>query len=418
MHTSKKPFPIYTLCGLSEKIDSRPDYQRPPVWIRKQKQLLIDTILRDYDIPKVYFRRLSENSKFKFEVIDGQQRLRAIWEFKEGEYSIAKDAKPIDGTHIAGQKYDDLNEDLRIRFDSYPIDVVIVEDSNLDGSTDDEVLDMFLRLQSGTKLKAQEKRNAMKSDLRDFVKKLAQHKFFTSCNFKNKRFAYDHVAAQLICIEDEGGPANVRDRELNLLYEKYHKFDEKCALASKVKRTLNFLYKTFPENDPPLLERYNVIALYCICSSLIDNFSTKEVDKLLRAWFIKFEGQRRLNDELEEEHRDKYLVEYRRRISQSTDSKESIRSRVEFLQRRFFLEYPDLTLRDSRRSFTHEQRLAIYLRDEGRCQIAKKCSGTELPWKMWHADHIIPHADGGKTTVANGQVACPDCNQIKGASRH
>ena len=34
-----------------------------------------------------------------------------------------------------------------------------------------------------------------------------------------------------------------------------------------------------------------------------------------------------------------------------------------------------------------------------------------------HADHIVPHAHGGATTLANGQWLCANCNQSKGA-RH
>ena len=39
--------------GLRDSINTNPDYQRPPVWTRSQKQLLIDTILRNYEIPKL-----------------------------------------------------------------------------------------------------------------------------------------------------------------------------------------------------------------------------------------------------------------------------------------------------------------------------------------------------------------------------
>lgn len=33
-----------------------PDVQRELVWTKSQKQLLIDSILKEYDIPKIYFR--------------------------------------------------------------------------------------------------------------------------------------------------------------------------------------------------------------------------------------------------------------------------------------------------------------------------------------------------------------------------
>jgi len=63
--------------------------------------------------------------------------------------------------------------------------------------------------------------------------------------------------------------------------------------------------------------------------------------------------------------------------------------------------------------FTHEQRMAIYRRDKGFCQIKIHCSGEKCDWDNWQADHILAWSNGGKTTVENGQVACPACNAAK-----
>lgn len=53
MELNKKPWPLATIFGIRDRIDTNPDYQRPPVWSISQKQLLIDTILCGYDIPKM-----------------------------------------------------------------------------------------------------------------------------------------------------------------------------------------------------------------------------------------------------------------------------------------------------------------------------------------------------------------------------
>jgi uncharacterized protein with ParB-like and HNH nuclease domain len=55
-----------------------PDWQRTKVWDKAQKQHLIDTILRGWHLPKFYFRKIADDH---FEVVDGQQRLNAIFEF-------------------------------------------------------------------------------------------------------------------------------------------------------------------------------------------------------------------------------------------------------------------------------------------------------------------------------------------------
>jgi hypothetical protein len=88
--------------------------------------------------------------------------------------------------------YTDLPEDLRLRFDNYALDVIVLTDTS-----EDEVREMFLRLQNGTSLKAQEKRNAMPGKMRTFIKDLAKHPFFSRCQFENTRFTHDLVGAQM-----------------------------------------------------------------------------------------------------------------------------------------------------------------------------------------------------------------------------
>src|ERR1700722_1051523 len=80
MKPSTKPWPLKSIHGIRNRINTNPDFQRPAVWGLAQKQLLVDSILRDYDIPKLYWRKTSSKPD-KYDVVDGQQRLRAIWGF-------------------------------------------------------------------------------------------------------------------------------------------------------------------------------------------------------------------------------------------------------------------------------------------------------------------------------------------------
>ena len=413
MRVSRERYPTATLYGLRHKIDPTPDYQRPPVWTRKQKQLLIDTILRGFDVPKMYWQRISNNHQHEFDVVDGQQRLRTLWEFCGGEFPLAKDADPVGKTEIAGKRYDDLDFDLRSNIDIYALDVVIVEDA-VQTEDEDEVRDMFLRLQNGTTLKAQEKRNAMSGKMRDFVKDVAGHPFFENCKFSNSRFTFDHVASQMICLEIAGGPTSVRDSDLNRMYLDNIQFDTNGRVPRKVFRVLDYLQRAFPEKTPEL-ERYNSIILYCLASTLIERYVYDGTESDLAAWFIDFESGRRANDDLDEDNRDPSLIEYKRLTSYSTDAEESIRGRLEFVERLFFSAFPDLEPKDEIRAFSHEQRLAIFRKGGGKCQIATHCDGGKLGWREWHADHIVSHAKGGKTVVSNGQIACAACNLSKGS---
>jgi hypothetical protein len=53
-------------------------------------------------------------------------------------------------------------------------------------------------------------------------------------------------------------------------------------------------------------------------------------------------------------------------------------------------------------------RSQIFLKTEGKCHI---CGGA-LDDK-WHADHVLPHASGGKDTVENFLGSCWVCNMAR-----
>src|SRR5207249_5473106 len=56
-----------------------PEFQREKrLWSDDKKSLLIDSILKDIDIPKLYINQTTDGI---YEVVDGQQRLWAIWDF-------------------------------------------------------------------------------------------------------------------------------------------------------------------------------------------------------------------------------------------------------------------------------------------------------------------------------------------------
>lgn len=412
MKTNKKPWPLSTLSsakGIRQRIDTNPDFQRPAVWTTAQKQLLIDTILREYDVPKMYWRKLP-GSPDRYDVVDGQQRLRAIWAFVDGVFRLPKDADPVDGYAIAGRGYDDLHDDLRVRFDTYALDVVVLEDTS-----DDEVREMFLRLQNGTSLKAQEKRNAMPGAMRDFVRDLTRHEFFSRVAFANTRFTHDQIAAQLVALELAGGPANIKNADLTRMYEEHREFDPGGAKAKAVRRTLGLMAEIFPDKTPEL-ERYNVIALYCVLAELQRVYGYHAIKGELREWFLDFEARRRQQDELDEDHAEPEWVGYREKIRHSTDAQDSIRFRLDFMLRDLLQRFPTLPLKDNQREFTPAQKLAIFRRDRQTCQVRLKCEGVRVEWDDWHCDHRVPWSRGGPTVVDNGQVACPACNLAKGAS--
>lgn len=117
-----------------------PDFQRGSVWTPAAKVFLIDTILNDLPMPQVYFRtKLNAETQTTIrEVVDGQQRLRAILEFASDRLKLSSKSP-----NFKGKTYTSLPLEDKERFLSYRIPVVQLVNAN-----DAEVLEVFARLNS------------------------------------------------------------------------------------------------------------------------------------------------------------------------------------------------------------------------------------------------------------------------------
>ena len=68
------------------------EYQRGPVWTPTQKRKLIDSVLRGYPLPLIYLHHIKTHvagmQREDLEIIDGQQRINSLFEFKEGAFKL------------------------------------------------------------------------------------------------------------------------------------------------------------------------------------------------------------------------------------------------------------------------------------------------------------------------------------------
>jgi Protein of unknown function DUF262 len=131
-----------------------PEFQRNSVWPASAKAYLIDTVLVDRPIPLLFFQKqLSpQTGRPVYAVIDGQQRLRAIFDYLDDRFRLTQSA----GRAWAGKSYSDLSAKHREQILGYTF--VIEELANY--STKD-IQDLFVRINKYVvRLSPQELRHA------------------------------------------------------------------------------------------------------------------------------------------------------------------------------------------------------------------------------------------------------------------
>jgi len=197
MKVQSLQFTIEKIIEMKERIDPKPQYQRTPVWKIDRKRLLIDSILRGYDLPKFYLNKIIGNSFYDYEICDGQQRLRTIWEFYEDGFSLGKNVF-FNGISLDCKKYSELNIEVKTFFKSFNLTIAQIIEAN-----HSEIRDLFARLQKGMGLNQAELRRALSTNIGTYVESIVEnHNFFKKCGFLNLRNKHqdylDHVIAYLV----------------------------------------------------------------------------------------------------------------------------------------------------------------------------------------------------------------------------
>lgn len=430
------------------------EYQRENAWGFSQKQLLIDTIFRGLDIPKFYlwkvdtralgggypdgdtkqlYKRILEKKRMEnddpdpyvFEVVDGQQRIRTILEFmgnkgpSEAYYRGAwLNAFPsLKDTPIAkGKYYNQLNAEQQIKFGDCPLTVMILEDAKID-----EIRDMFLRLQNGTPLNAQQKRDAMGSSIGRVARDLTDLPFFRqSVSFDNTSSTHNLVASQMLQLELKDKIVSCTSPQLDKFYEHHKRAALEAFVMARAKKILGILAKIFPDKNPHLNQNY-ALTLYWLLSRILCTYDVPEREyPKIRANFENMDIARveAMVRDYSKKPDDEMYEDLSLAMSRGNTGVEGISTRHDIVGQFLFegvllQEYPDL---DPKRNFTHEEKLILYHRAEGVCQLGHngKICGRKILFDDSVVDHITPHSKGGTTKLDNGRIAYKSCNIVRG----
>ena len=335
---------ILSLYADREQIIMDPEYQRQgDIWSMEKRQLLIDSIVNRYDIPKLYFHKLDRGTLKKtgkaYAVIDGRQRLEAIFSFMDGEFEMSPDFEYLEDetVDIRGLNYNDLAKKyprIKQRFDSFNLPIICVETDDLE-----LIEDMFSRLNEAVPLNAAEKRNAIGGEMARGITKVARHPFFTrKVRFRNNRYQHREVAVRLLFLEkcyQEGKVVDTKKPFLDDFVRTYRsgKTREASKLRSAVTKILKEMALIFVNKDPLLIAQAAVPIYFLLFRSAL---AAGKIKLLTRSKFLDFHDARQQNRELAARDITKAqfeLLEYDRLSQQGTNDASSIKERLSIIKK-------------------------------------------------------------------------------------
>ena len=278
---------VRMLADLRGRINTEAEYQRGEVWSEPQQQLLIDSILRGFDLPKIFLRRLKDGSDLLFDVVDGVQRLTSIWRFLSDEYPLPRSYSYPGLGQVGGKSWSELPLDAKDRLQFTKITVTELEDTD-----EDEIRELFQRLQQGEPLNAAERRNAMLGPVRDFVaKELAKHPLWPLTTLKHQRFGWDEMSAIILALVKENGATGLKGADLHNLYED-RSFDPQGYAASSTIEFMDRLAEIARIEPDMIRTRWGVVDLLLSLMLLRSEGDTPHPDKVVE-FFQRFEDERR-----------------------------------------------------------------------------------------------------------------------------
>ena len=316
-------------------IDFSPSYQRMGrVWNKEQKQLLMDSVINGFDIPKIYFQFMPQNknalSIYNYAVIDGKQRLEAIFDFFKNELPLSDafdyineiDKKQcIDVRGKTFSEIDDIEPSIIARILEYELCIVFMDTDN-----PDIINETFVRLNSGVAVNTAEKRNASGGTLSQQMKILyMESRFFTNkIRMTNARYAHFDLALKFLMMEM--GYDDLGKKTVDTFVSSKKEFDSECQEAlNRVDSKLGYFINEFYDNDKLLSKKSLIVTLY----SIVDEIPKGQIRNFIEYFELNREIAMRAQDK---NQADPQMIEFTRLLQQGADKKFSLDGRRKIMK--------------------------------------------------------------------------------------
>lgn len=330
------------------QIDLEPPYQRRGgLWSRYAKGYLIDSMVNGFDVPKLYVADLAllpdtlRSKSCTHAVIDGKQRLETLFEWFSGDLHLNGDFVYLEDHSVAAAGLNSRELSANYPEIAARVELFRLAVMNVAADNQEQINQLFIRLNRSQPLTGAETRNAMEGAVPDVLRRLASHRFFTDrVRFSVKRGADLNTAAKILLLEFTGEFVDVKKRRLDVFVKT---IADEAALAGAepadlaeaakgVEEVFDDLANVFVTNDALLATQGQIPVYYWL---------VREVGAAhdLRAFIADFELQRELNRQTVAEQGtsgaiDLELLQYDQ-FNRSVNDQHSLRGRYEILKRRF-----------------------------------------------------------------------------------
>ena len=416
---------------------ANPEYQRGITWTVFQRQRLLDSVLRGYPLPKFYLHRVGYRDEQlnlyneRLEIVDGQQRLHAIAEYLRGRFALLDPSEentrfPLflrkTKTPWAGKRFSDLDDSLQDRVNGFGLTVVEIEEASKD-----QVRDLFVRLQSGTDLKPQERRDAYPGEFCRFIfnvggkdRLVGGHPFFNDPGVKSiepdtpksREFAAQ-LAMTIINLEQRGTFSDVNSKDLDHFYYENVGFAHEGPMAQLVECFFGEMQILLAGQGRPPFAKHEVYHLAALWLHLREGYAPDWKDRIADVAMDFSQNAAEASESAKLNNPNDFWLRYGSRAQGSgTNTARSFARRHEF-----YLEWMRDRLKptelDPKRSFRRIEREIMWFRLGGVCAYAKEdfCpSGTRMRFDEAQVHHVLPYSRGGSTCVENAVLTHDSCN--------
>ena len=414
-------------------LKANPEYQRSLVWSPHQKKMFIDSLLRGYSAPAFYFHKIKvhvsgDEYNTTIDIIDGQQRVNAIVEYIEGGFALLdpKDKNSFRFPNFvkdmespwAGKRFENLDEELQKELLDHKIVSyeITTEDEN-------EIRDLFIRLQAGTPLSPQDKRDAWPGKFTEFVllaggksgvDKYYGWEFFKRNTKTPKESRRRELIAQTYMLfhstREDKRFCDLKSSNIDQFYHNHIDFDSKSKNCKDFKSICDTLHSEMQGH--PKLDGHHTIHLILLLDALKRDYPSGWKGKIadtLGEFKKRCIEARKANKAGDDNHEYRYYyARYLQWTGTSSNTESTIRDRHVFFTQEM-VKLLDINPKDTQRVFNATERETIFYRDRGKCQYcAMQGEDRSVAWEDVEIHHILPHSKGGKTEINNGALVHKD----------